>query len=67
MAVDYLPTIALTAGEPAGIGPDLCIQIGQHDLPCRLVVIADKKLLYTRAQQLQIPIKLIDATTHTLE
>ncbi|MCB1986047.1 MAG: 4-hydroxythreonine-4-phosphate dehydrogenase PdxA [Burkholderiales bacterium] len=67
MAVDYLPTIALTAGEPAGIGPDLCIQIGQHDLPCRLVVIADKKLLYTRAQQLQIPIKLIDATTNTLE
>ncbi|MCP5245026.1 MAG: 4-hydroxythreonine-4-phosphate dehydrogenase PdxA [Burkholderiales bacterium] len=60
MTVEYLPTLALTAGEPAGIGPDICLQIAQHTLPCKLVVIADKTLLKTRVQQLQIPVKLMD-------
>ena len=32
-----LPLIALTAGEPAGIGPDLCVALSQQALPCRLV------------------------------
>ncbi|SFL03642.1 4-hydroxythreonine-4-phosphate dehydrogenase [Nitrosomonas aestuarii] len=65
MSANNLPTIALTAGEPAGIGPDLCIQIAQQSLPCQLVIIADRQLLEQRAQQLQIPIKLTDATTAT--
>ncbi len=50
--------IALTAGEPAGIGPDLCIQLAQHQQSCELVVIADPQLLQQRAEQLGIPIKL---------
>lgn len=46
-------TLALTAGEPAGIGPDLCIQWAQqHSLPCRVVVIADREMLEQRAQRL---------------
>ncbi|HBV21274.1 MAG TPA: 4-hydroxythreonine-4-phosphate dehydrogenase PdxA, partial [Nitrosomonas sp.] len=65
MSAENLPVVALTAGEPAGIGPDLCIQIAQQPLPCQLVVIADRQLLEKRAQQLQIPIKLIDAATAT--
>ena len=44
--------IALTAGEPAGIGPDLCIQLAQQQQDCELVVIADPELLQQRAQQL---------------
>ena len=32
MALNSLQRIALTPGEPAGIGPDLCIQLAQQDL-----------------------------------
>jgi len=53
-----LPRIALTPGEPAGIGPDLCIQLAQQDLACQLVVIADPKLLEQRAKQLNLPLKI---------
>ena len=53
-----IPTLALTAGEPAGIGPDLCVQIAQRQLPCKLVVIADRDLLHQRAQLLQLPLEL---------
>ncbi|HVW63503.1 MAG TPA: 4-hydroxythreonine-4-phosphate dehydrogenase PdxA [Nitrosospira sp.] len=52
-------TLALTAGEPAGIGPDLCVQIAQIDLPCRLVVIADRGLLQERAHLLRLPLEII--------
>ena len=50
--------IALTAGEPAGIGPDLCVQLAQQQQTCELVVIADPQLLQQRAQQLGLPIEL---------
>lgn len=53
-----VPRIALTAGEPAGIGPDLCIQLGQQDLPCEVVVIASPQLLLQRAEQLGLPLKI---------
>jgi len=51
-------TLVLTAGEPAGIGPDLCVQIAQLDLPCRLVVIADRGLLQERAHLLRLPLEI---------
>ncbi|SCY36918.1 4-hydroxythreonine-4-phosphate dehydrogenase [Nitrosospira sp. Nl5] len=54
------PTLALTAGEPAGIGPDLCVQIAQKDLRCRLIVIADRELLQERARLLQLPLQITD-------
>lgn len=60
MSNKFIPTLALTAGEPAGIGPDLCVQIAQQPLSCNLVVIADSTLLLARAQQLKLPLKLID-------
>ena len=50
--------IALTAGEPAGIGPDLCVQLAQQQQTSELVVIADPQLLQQRAQQLGLAIKL---------
>ncbi len=50
--------LAVTAGEPAGIGPDLCLQLARHEHP--LVVIADKNLLQKRAVQLGIDIQLHD-------
>lgn len=50
--------IAITAGEPAGIGPDITITAAQRAWPCELVVIADPDLLKQRAQQLQLPLTL---------
>ncbi|HEX5340174.1 MAG TPA: 4-hydroxythreonine-4-phosphate dehydrogenase PdxA [Gammaproteobacteria bacterium] len=50
--------IALTTGEPAGIGPDICIRLAQqqHDLP--LVAIGDTAVLDARARALNLPIRL---------
>jgi 4-hydroxythreonine-4-phosphate dehydrogenase len=55
--------LAVTAGEPAGIGPDLCLQLARHEQP--LVVIADKALLQQRAAQLGIDVPLHDYTAAT--
>jgi 4-hydroxythreonine-4-phosphate dehydrogenase len=52
--------LALTAGEPAGIGPDLCVQIAQLGLPLRLVVVADRGLLEERARLLRLPLEITD-------
>ena len=45
-----LPTIAVTAGEPAGIGPEICAALKRVTLPARIVVIADRALLRERTQ-----------------
>ena len=50
-AVTPLPTIAVTAGEPAGIGPEICAALIEATLPARIVVIADRGLLRERTQQ----------------
>ena len=50
--------LALTAGEPAGIGPDLCIRIAQREWPVPLVTIADPVLLRARAEQLGLTLRL---------
>jgi len=48
-----IPRIAITAGEPAGIGPDLCIAVAQEHFEAELVIIADPQLLQQRAALLQ--------------
>jgi 4-hydroxythreonine-4-phosphate dehydrogenase len=48
----YTPTIAITAGEPAGIGPDICALIASKAFNANLVIIADQQLLAARAKQL---------------
>ena len=52
--------VAVTAGEPAGIGPELCIQLGRHALSEGVVVVADRDLLAGRARLLNVEIELID-------
>ena len=42
--------IALTSGEPAGVGPELCIAIAQRDFPCEIVCLADRDVLADRAR-----------------
>lgn len=50
--------LAITSGEPAGIGPDLCVQISQQNHDCELVILADPDLLTTRAKQLGINLSI---------
>ena len=46
--------IAVTAGEPAGIGPDLCLALADTELCSDIVVIADPSVLRARATRLGI-------------
>jgi len=52
---DKLPILALTPGEPAGIGPDLAIAMAQQPLDARLVMVADPDLMQGRARQVGLP------------
>jgi 4-hydroxythreonine-4-phosphate dehydrogenase len=42
------PVIALTSGEPAGVGPELCAILARQPLPARVVVLGDANLLAQR-------------------
>ncbi len=53
-----LPRIVVTAGEPAGIGPDLCVQISQDQQQCELIIIADPELLKQRCDSLGLSIEM---------
>ena len=57
MAMTNIP-IALTPGEPAGIGPDLIVQLSQREFSAEIVVIADPDLLLDRAKRLKISLEL---------
>ena len=48
--------IALTPGEPAGIGPDLCLQLASQARDVELVAICDPSLLQARTEILRLPI-----------
>lgn len=53
------PRIALTSGEPAGIGPDIIIKALQSDFQAQLIVIGDPQLFRQRAQQLGIKTTIV--------
>jgi len=57
-----IPRLVLTAGEPAGIGPDLAIELAEQYQDYELIVIADPALLWQRAEQLGkvIDFELVD-------
>ncbi|EPT8450224.1 4-hydroxythreonine-4-phosphate dehydrogenase PdxA [Vibrio fluvialis] len=52
--------IVVTAGEPAGIGPDLVLALSTEDWTHQLVVCADKQMLAQRAETLGIQVTLLD-------
>lgn len=52
--------IVVTAGEPAGIGPDLVLALSQEDWSHQLVVCADKSVLAERAKLLGLDVTLLD-------
>jgi 4-hydroxythreonine-4-phosphate dehydrogenase len=51
--------IALTPGEPAGIGPDLCVMLAQGSHADELVAICDPEVLRQRADVLGLPLQLL--------
>ena len=50
------PIIAVTSGEPAGVGPELCLRllayVAEKKPPARLIVLADRQLMLERASAL---------------
>jgi len=57
------PIIAITPGEPAGIGPDLAIITARKYFDCTRVYFADPELLAQRAKILDIDISIIHLTS----
>jgi 4-hydroxythreonine-4-phosphate dehydrogenase len=47
---ESIPRIAVTAGEPAGIGPDIVASLAATDWPVELVIIGDPELISARAR-----------------
>jgi 4-hydroxythreonine-4-phosphate dehydrogenase len=54
----WVPRIVITSGEPAGIGPDACVVLAQHDWQTDLVVAADAALLAATAAALNLPLTI---------
>ncbi len=58
-----LPQLALVPGEPAGIGPELCVRLVQQPrTDCRLLAFADPVTLRAAAAALQLPLQLLPET-----
>jgi 4-hydroxythreonine-4-phosphate dehydrogenase len=55
--------LALTPGEPAGVGPELIAAIAQRAWPRPLVAVADPELLQQRAARLDLPLRLLPLDT----
>ena len=60
--------LAVTSGEPAGIGPDLCIEAVQAPRE-GLVFLGDPRVMAARAEQLGLPLhlNLLDSATSPLD
>jgi 4-hydroxythreonine-4-phosphate dehydrogenase len=58
------PTIAVTSGEPAGIGPELCAMLAarhaREPLAARIVVLGDRTLLRERGERIGLAPRYVD-------
>lgn len=59
------PVIAVTSGEPAGIGPELCLRLAGWSGAGRPVVLADRQLLQARATALAVDVEIRDFSPET--
>ena len=50
----HLPRIAITSGEPAGIGPDICVMVAQLEINADITIIGDAEMLAGRAKLLKL-------------
>ena len=60
MKTQTLPRLAITAGEPAGIGPELLIRLAATQLAANFVAVTDRHLLERAAQRCGLSIELLD-------
>jgi 4-hydroxythreonine-4-phosphate dehydrogenase len=60
MSAQALPRLVLVPGEPAGIGPELCVRIAQRTRAARILAIADPDTLLRAAHAIGIPLRLRD-------
>lgn len=58
MEQGMIPAIVITTGEPAGIGPDICVETAMRDHDARIVFLADPAIIETRADLLGIGIEI---------
>ena len=58
MSTHWLPRLALTAGEPAGIGPELLAALAATPIAADLIAIGDSDLLRDAAQRRGIALQL---------
>nr|WP_279653912.1 4-hydroxythreonine-4-phosphate dehydrogenase PdxA [Pseudomonas morbosilactucae] len=56
----------MTPGEPAGIGPDLCLLLASQPQPHPLIAITSRDLLLERAAQLGVAVRLLPVTLDSL-
>ena len=54
------PRLALVPGEPAGVGPELCVRIAQQPHAADIVVLADPDTLLHAAHAIGLPLRLRD-------
>jgi 4-hydroxythreonine-4-phosphate dehydrogenase len=58
------PVIAISSGEPAGIGPELCAMLADRHLrepfPARLVLLGDRDLLQARSERIGLALNFVD-------
>jgi len=57
---DLTSPLVITAGEPAGIGPDLCLALAQTEWAQKIVVITDPDVLQHRAKRLGQEISIVE-------
>ncbi|HGN1704210.1 TPA: 4-hydroxythreonine-4-phosphate dehydrogenase PdxA [Providencia rettgeri] len=62
--MNLIKPIVITPGEPAGVGPDLLIQLAQQQWPVELVACADPSLLLQRANALNLPLTLTEYSSN---
>ncbi len=54
-----VPRLALVPGEPAGVGPELCVRLAQRPRDHHLTVFADADVLGEAARRLDLPLRLL--------
>jgi 4-hydroxythreonine-4-phosphate dehydrogenase len=50
-----IPVLALTPGEPAGIGPECAVRLAHEHPELRLLMVGDRRLMQSTAQDLDLP------------
>lgn len=59
--------LVVTAGEPAGVGPELCLTLAHEKLPAKIVVVGDPDTLRSRAELTGIATTIIEIDSNDVD